>query len=88
MAANTSTPLDALAILIQAVAHDQKLRTWFISFAGKSAVESRNEIFATTRQMASQGEDPKIISSLFLLTEEKIFDAARQMLREHGHIKK
>jgi len=88
MAANISTPLDALAILIQAVAHDQKLRKWFSSLAGKSAVERRNEIFETVRQMTERGEDQKIISSLFLLTEEKIFDAARQMLREHGHIKK
>ena len=87
MAANTSTTLDSLAILIHAVAHDRKLQKWFSALAGKSAVERRNEIFAATRRMSGQGEDPKIISSLFLLTEEKIFATARQMLREHGHIK-
>lgn len=86
MAANTSTTLDSLAILIQAVAHDPKLRKWFCALAGKSAGERRNEIFATARRMSEQEEDTKIISSLFLLTEEKIFDTARQMLREHGHI--
>jgi hypothetical protein len=87
MAANTSNTFDALAILIQAIAHEPKLRDWFCALAGKSAVERRNEIFAATRRMSGQGEDPKIISALFLLTEEKIFATARQMLREHGHIK-
>jgi hypothetical protein len=87
MTANTSTTLDSLAILIHAVAHDRKLQKWFSALAGKSAVERRNEIFATTRRMTEQNEDPKIISSLFLLTEEKIFATARQILREHGHIK-
>jgi len=87
MAANTSTTFDSLAILIQAVAHEPKLRDWFCTLAGKSAVERRNEIFAATRRMSGQGEDPEIISTLFLLTEEKIFAVARQALREHGHIK-
>jgi hypothetical protein len=87
MAANTSSTVDSLAILIHAVAHEAKLREWFCAIAGKSAVERRNEIFAAARRMNEQGEDPKIVSSMFLLTEEKIFDAARQMLREHGHIK-
>jgi len=86
MAANTSTTFDSLAILIQAVAHEPKLRDWFCTLAGKSAVERRNEIFAATRRMSGQGEDPEIISALFLLTEEKIFAVARQALREHGHI--
>jgi len=87
MAANTtSTTLDSLAVLIQAIAHETKLKKWFCTLAGKSAAERRNEIFEAARQMTEQGEDPKITSSLFLLTEEKIFDAARQMLREHGHI--
>jgi len=87
MPANTSTTLDSLAILIHAIAHDRKLQKWFSALAGKSAVERRNEIFATTKRMTDQDEDQKIISSLFLLTEEKIFAAARQILREHGHIK-
>jgi hypothetical protein len=87
MAANTSTTLDSLAILIHAIARDRKLQKWFSALAGKSAVERRNKIFATTKQMTEQGEDPKIISSLFLLAEEKIFATARQILREHGHIK-
>lgn len=87
MPANTSSTIDSLAILIQAIAHEAKLREWFCAIAGKSAVERRNEIFAAARRMNEQGEDPKIVSSMFLLTEEKIFDAARQMLREHGHIK-
>lgn len=87
MAANTSTPLDSLAILIHAVAHDPKLRKWFSALAEKSAVERRNEIYAATKRMTEQNEDSKIISSLFLLTEEKIFATARQILREHGHIK-
>jgi hypothetical protein len=38
-------------------------------------------------RMTAHGEDSEIISSLFLLTDEKIFNAAHQMLREHGHIK-
>ncbi len=87
MAANTSTTLDALAILVHSIGHEAKLRDWFCAIAGKSAVERRNEIFEAARRMNEQGEDPKIISSLFLLTEEKIFDVARQTLREHGHIK-
>jgi len=73
--------------LIHAIGHEAKLREWFCALAGKSAVERRNEIFATVRRMTDQGEDSKIVSSIFLLTEEKIFEAARQMLREHGHIK-
>ena len=36
--------------------------------------------------MNELGENPKIVSSMFLLTEEKIFDAALQSLREPGHI--
>ena len=87
MAANTSKTIDSLAILIQAIAHEAKLRDWFCAIAGKSAVERRNEIFAAAKRMNEKGEDPKIVSSMFLLTEEKIFDAVRQMLREHGHIK-
>jgi hypothetical protein len=87
MAANTSTTLDSLAILIHAIAHDRKLQKWFFALAGKSAVERRNEIFATAKSMTEQNEDLKIISSLFLLTEENIFATARQILREHGHIK-
>jgi hypothetical protein len=87
MAANTNTTLDSLAILIHAIARDSKLQKWFSALAGKSAVERRNEIFATTRRMTEQGEDSKIISSLYLLTEEKIFEAAKEMLREHGHVK-
>jgi hypothetical protein len=87
MPANTSTTLDALAILMHAVGRDPKLRKWFGALAGKSAVERRNEIFVLAKQMTEQGEDPKIISSLFLLTEEKIFEAALQSLRELGHIK-
>ena len=87
MAANTSTTLDSLAVLIQAIAHDQKLQKWFGALAGKSAVARRNEILATVGRMTEQGEDSKIISSLFLLTEEKIFDATQQILLEHGHIK-
>ena len=87
MAANTSTTLDSLAILIHAVAHDRKLQKWFCALAGKSAVERRNEIFAAARRMNEQGEDQKIITSMFLLTEEKIFDAALQSLDELGHIK-
>jgi hypothetical protein len=87
MAANTSKTFDTLAILIQAIAHDQKLQKWFCALAGKSAVARRNEILAAVGRMTGQGEDQKIISSLFLLTEEKIFATARQILREHGHIK-
>lgn len=87
MPANTSSTIDSLAILIQAIAHEAKLREWFCAIAGKSVVERRNEIFAAARRMNEQGKDPKIVSSMFLLTEEKIFDAARQTLREHGHIK-
>jgi hypothetical protein len=87
MAANTNTTLDSLAVLIHAIARDQKLQKWFSALAGKSAVQRRDEILAMVRQMTDQNEDSKIISSLFLLTEEKIFDAASQMLREHGHIK-
>ena len=87
MAANTSTTLDSLAILIQAVAHDRKLQKWFCALAGKSAVERRNEILATATRMTDQGEDSKIVSSMFLLTEDKIFDVVRQILREHGHVK-
>jgi hypothetical protein len=87
MAANTSTTFDALAILIQAIAHDQKLQKWFGALAGKSTIARRNEILATVGRMTEQGEDSKIISSLFLLTEEKIFDTALQILREDGHIK-
>jgi hypothetical protein len=88
MAANTSTPLDSLAILIHAVARDPKLRKWFSALAKKSAVERRNEIYAATKRMTEQNEDPKITSSLFLLTEEKIFDAALQSLQELGRIKR
>ena len=87
MPANTSTTLDCLAVLIHAVGRDPKLRKWFGALAGKSAVERRNEIFAAAKRMNEQGEDPKIVSSMFLLTEEKIFDAALQSLRELGHIK-
>ncbi|HEX3890423.1 MAG TPA: hypothetical protein VHX90_06175 [Verrucomicrobiae bacterium] len=87
MATNTSTPLDSLAILIQAIAHDRQLQKWFSALAGKSAFARRNEILATVGRMTKQGEDSKIISSLFLLTEEKIFATARQILGEHGHIK-
>jgi hypothetical protein len=87
MAADTNTTLNNLAYLIQAIARDPKLFQWFCALAKKSAVERRNEIFAATKRMTEQGEDPKIISSLFLLTEEKIFDAALRSLREPGHIK-
>jgi hypothetical protein len=87
MAANTSTTLDSLAILIHAIARDRKLQKWFSALAGKSAVERRNEIYETSKRMADQGEDIKIISSLFLLMDERIFTAALQSLRELGHIK-
>jgi hypothetical protein len=87
MATINSGTFDSLAILIQAIAHDSKLQKWFSALAGKSAVERRNEIFATSKRMTEQGEDSKIISALFLLTEEKIFATACQSLREHGHIK-
>ena len=87
MAASIGTNLDALAVLIQAVAHDRQLRKWFCALTEKSAIERRNEILATIKRMTEEDEDPKIISSLFLLTDEKVFDAAWQILREHGHIK-
>jgi hypothetical protein len=84
MAADTNTMLDTLAGVVQAIAQDRKLRQWFSSLAKKSIVERRNEIYAMTLRMTQQGEDARIITSLHLLADAKIFDAACQSLRELG----
>ena len=87
MTASTNPMLESLARLVQAIAHDQKLRRWFCKLAKKSAAERRMEIYATTGKMTEQGEDAKIVASLELLADIKTFDAACDALREHGHIK-
>jgi hypothetical protein len=84
MAADINPTLDSLAALIQAIAHDQKLRKWFCALTEKSAVARRNEIYAMTARMTQQGEDTSIVTSLFLLADAKIFDAVCRALREGG----
>ena len=82
MAAETNTILDTLAGVVQAIAQDRKLRQWFFELAKKSTVERRNEIYAMTLRMAQQGEDAKIVASLHLLADAKVFEAVYQTLSE------
>jgi len=84
MAADINSTLDTLAVVIQAIAKDRKLRQWFSGLAEKSAVERRNGIYAMTARMTEQGEDAKIVASLRLLADAKIFDVICRALREVG----
>jgi hypothetical protein len=84
MAADTNTMLDTLAGVVQAIAQDRKLRQWFSGLAKKSAIERRNEIYAMTLRMTQQGEDAKIVASLHLLTDAKVFDTVYRTLSEDG----
>lgn len=87
MPINNIPALDALALLVQAIGRDRKLRQWFLGLTQKSILERQLEIYRTADRMTAQLEDAELIASTKLLADPKTFAAILQTLREHGHIK-
>jgi hypothetical protein len=86
MSPNHDSTLDSLALLVQAIGRDWKLRQWFLELTQKTVLERSREISTTTNQMAAQHEDAQLVASLNLLGDPTLFDAVQQTLREHGRI--
>jgi hypothetical protein len=84
MAFRRDKVLNNLARIIQVIRNDRKLHEWFSRLAHKSTVERRNEIYAMLERMRAEGEDAELMASLQLLSDSKVFEAARMALGEPG----
>ncbi|MDB6027124.1 MAG: hypothetical protein JWM68_3347 [Verrucomicrobiales bacterium] len=82
---NDDSALDQFARFIQVVGSNLTLRQWFWGLSGISSVQRRNEISAMIQKMMARGEDADLIAVVALLTEDSVFEASCQALRECGY---
>jgi len=73
--------IDGLTNLILAIGQDGKLRLWFENLAKIPWWERRNAILEMGERFKSQGEDTAFVSSVKLLAEPRVFEAALRALR-------
>ena len=79
-----NSALENLTRIVQVIGRDKELRCWFSSLERMSSVERRNEIYATSDRMRTQGKDAELIVSFRLLSDPRVFEAASQALQEYG----
>ena len=82
MSINSDSAYEILTTLARAIAEDKKLRLWFHSLSQKSVVERRNEIFQMEVEIADKYKDTDLASALHLLTDARVFEAAKVAVNE------
>jgi len=78
--AATGFALEILALLVEIIGSDSKLREWFDQLTARSAVERRNAIYALSEKMKSTGKEPDAIVAFRLMADPRVFSAARLAL--------
>ncbi len=76
--------LDSLTNLVRVIGEDGALRRWFDGLAKLPWWKRRNAILEMGEQFKSSGEDATFVTSVKLLADPRVFDAARRALRG-GH---
>jgi hypothetical protein len=82
MANKTDSALDDLARFVQVVGRDPKLQQWFVALVEMSPVERRIEIFSAAERIKVDRKAPDLAASFRLLADPRVFDAAREALRD------
>ena len=75
--------LDILTRMVQVIGCDPDLRRWFTALGRKSLVERRNEISAASGLMRAERKDADLVSSVALLADPRVYDAASAALQEY-----
>jgi hypothetical protein len=79
---NADSALENLTRMVEVIDGDENLRQWFSSLTEQSEVGRRNEILAASEKMRAEGGDPDLAASFQLLADPRVFEAARQALKE------
>ena len=83
MTPNADTALEILTRMVQVIGPDKQLRGWFAALSQKSALERRNEIYLRSEQMRADGKDEDLVVSFRLLTDSRVFEAAKLALKDY-----
>ena len=84
MAVSIESMIDGLTNVIRAIGEDGKLRRWFDSLARKPLVQRRNAILAMGERFKSEGEDTAFVTSVKLLADPRVFDAANHAIHDRS----
>jgi hypothetical protein len=84
MSANSESALDNLAAFVHAVAQDRTLQERFRKLAKMLPAERFNDIQVMAHAMAAEGHDGRLVDSLRLLADARVFAAALAALRDSG----